>query len=185
MRLGILQQLVATNQNQQLKPTLTLPRWKKRDMFHTLASKMQPVVAPKVKTETVTTPMYANIGASNLPPPINQPNFTISLPQTENSNDKFPTTNMELLNFDPVDDKMLSQVLDQIEKEQAQTDPDPNSTSINTVEKPQNRPQTSTGTNMQSGVVTQYNQSQFNPAFLPKMFFPNSHVTINYTINQK
>ena len=80
----------------------------KREMFHSLASKLQPVVTPKVKAEPVATPMYAHIGTSKQTPPPNHPNFTINLPQMENSNDKFPTTNMELLNFNPVDDQMLS-----------------------------------------------------------------------------
>ena len=143
-------------------------------MFNALANKI--VVAPKVKKEPLSTQNTPN----------KAPAFTINM----STNDPLPTGNLELLEMDAETDNLLVKVLNELERQEAQENnpppPEPvaSTSNLNVNQDTHQIPQNPQNPPPAQNSVMQYNQNNqtttYNPPFMPKMFFANSNVTINY-----
>ena len=128
------------------------PDVKCREMFEALASPIK----PKSNVNAVTSTISALTELATLP----QQNFNIDVPQANN----IDLSDMDLLELDNDDDRLLVDILTQTEKSL----------------KNDKRPQVSVAN------VTSVHQNSFNPVVpvVPRMYFPHSNVTINYNFSK-
>ena len=154
------------------------PENKRKQMFDALAQNFQTIKKPKVEPASTVT----NIRSDNALLPLHDSTNTSN--QNNANNDTLPDAdNMQLLNFDPLNDKDLYDFVTQTEKalqnlEQNNTTPPP--------PPPQQQiAQYNPETHNTSSVVTVTNNTNKPSSMpvIPRMYFPNSTVTINYNIS--
>ena len=140
------------------------PEVKKRQMFNALAApitkkpKIEAQSSATYATESAITPVSTN--------PVPEPNLP----------DLNKMGALELLNMDENEDKLLINAINQIEKEMAQEANKGNAAEVPEVQEknPINREVT----------VNNVNQLNRQMPVLPRMFFPNSNVTINFNLGK-
>ena len=140
------------------------PTSKKRQMSDALSSVLGEIPVPQ-------SPKKPKITATS----------TVSkAPQSPVPAAAFPTiNNLDLVDWIPIENNAedfdLVQIIDEVEKENKQIT---NVTKSDSVTTPSNQTLVQNFTSTNTNAMNQY-------PFLPKMFFPNSNVTINYNFNNK
>ena len=127
------------------------------------------------------------------------PTFTINMPEF---NALLASNNIQILEMDPNEDDFLLKALTQTENilanktNETQNKQNQNknikTTKQTTKQNPtepaknsENLPISTSGDPTINSLTQNMQQNNFHPAFVPRMFFPQSNVTINYHINTK
>ena len=145
-------------------------------MFQALATTLVP--NKKIKTKPTSTVTSGAIATTSVQDPT-AATFSLDM---NNENSNFSTIDLDQLNkcdliqFDPEEDKILSQILTQTEKDLGlSTD-----VRLNAGGDCPEVKTTNSVTNVQNNSL-----KQSSMPIVPRMYFPNSHVTINYNIIKK
>ena len=162
----------------------TCPDNKRKEMFDTLQNAMLPKSFKFRKIAPAPPPTISKAQEQNT-----TPNDKLDVADVK---ENLPTFDLQSLDDCPIDDKFLSNLMDELEKQEKNQQPQPNETQNiqhnkqNNENKEQNKTQSALEIqplmpqpNITNNQINTFNQMQTMPR-VPPMFFPHSNVTINY-----